>query len=433
VTHQDKSAVRGLIMELLDPDGGSGGTAGRLDHGDAMRRLLEAALQDLVEAEASARIGAGRYERSPERVTRRNGARAKELDTPAGTVELRIPKVRDGSFFPSLLEPRRRVDQALWAVIATAWVQGVSTRRVDQLVKALGCESGISRSSVSRICAQIDEYVAEFLTRRLDDTWYPYLWLDATFVDARIGHRVVSQAVVVATACTGDGHREIIGMDVGDTESTDFWTGFLRSLRDRGLKTSTPADPAGVVLVISDAHAGLKHAVKAILPGAGWQRCRVHFARDITSKLGSAHSKPVNALISTIYAQTDPQAVTAQYAQVCQALTGSFPAIADMLQAAEPDLTAFAAYPMEHWQKIWSNNPIERLNREIKRRSDVVQIFPDKASITRLVGAILAEQNDEWTYAERRYLSEISMRRLWHTLHDDTTPRPILTPLPMAA
>jgi transposase-like protein len=269
-------------------------------------------------------------------------------------VELRIPKIRDGSFFPSLLEPRRRVDQALWAVIATAWVKGVSTRRVEALVKALGCESGISASSVSRICGQIDEYVAEFLGRRLDGTWYPYLWLDATFIDARIGHRVVSQAVVVATACTGDGHREIIGMDVGDSESTDFWTQFLLALRERGLKTSTPADPAGVALVISDAHAGLKHAVKAILPGAGWQRCRVHFARDITSKLGSAHSKPVNALISTIFAQTDPLAVHAQYGQVCAALRGGFPAIADMLEAAEPDLTAFAAYPGEHWQKIWS-------------------------------------------------------------------------------
>jgi transposase-like protein len=398
-----------------------------------MRRLLQAGLQDLVDAEASARIGAGRYERSPERVTRRNGGRAKELDTPAGTVELRIPKIRDGSFFPSLLEPRRRVDQALWAVIATAWVQGVSTRRVDQLVKALGCESGISKSSVSRICAQIDEYVAEFLDRRLDEAWYPYLWLDATYVDARIGHRVVSQAVVVATACTGDGHREILGMDVGDAESTGFWTGFLLGLRERGLKVSTPADPAGVALVVSDAHAGLKAAVKAILPGAGWQRCRVHFARNITSKLGSAHSKPVNALISTIFAQTSPEAVHAQYGQVCAALRGSLPEVADMLEHAEPDLTAFSAYPMEHWQKIWSNNPIERLNREIKRRSDVVQIFPDKASVTRLIGAVLAEQNDEWTYGERRYVSDISLRRLWHTLHDDTQPAPVLAALPIAA
>jgi transposase-like protein len=275
--------------------------------------------------------------------------------------------------------------------------------------------------------------VAEFLTRRLDEAWYPYLWLDATYVDARIGHRVVSQAVVVATACTGDGHREILGMDVGDAESTDFWTQFLLGLRERGLKTSTPADPAGVVLVVSDAHAGLKTAVKAILPGAGWQRCRVHFARSVTSRLGSARSKPVNALISTIFAQTSPETVHAQYAQVCQALAGSFPEIAAMLEDAQPDLTALAAYPAEHSPKIWSNNPIERLNREIKRRSDVVQIFPDKASITRLVGAVLAEQNDEWQYGERRYLSEISMRRLWHHLDDTTPPHPTLAALPIAA
>ena len=418
MTHQDKSAVRGLIMELLGTDNGDDSVSVSRDSGNTMLRLLEAALQDLIEAEVSAKIGAGRYERSPERTTRRNGSRVKQLDTRAGSVELSIPKLREGSFFPSLLEPRRRVDQALWAVIGSAWVQGVSTRRVDALVKALGSESGISKSSVSRICGEIDEFVHEFLSRRLDDTWYPYVWLDATYVDARIGHRVVSQAVVVATACSIEGHREIIGMDVGDAESTDFWTGFLRSLRERGLKVATPTDPTGVALVVSDAHEGLKAAVKAVLPFAGWQRCRVHFARNVTQRLGSANSKPVNALISTIFAQTSREGVTAQYGQVRDALRTSFPQISDMLDAAEPDLTAFAAYPSEHWRKIWSNNPIERLNREIKRRADVVQIFPDKASVTRLIGAILAEQHDEWQYGERRYLSETSMRRLWHTLHD---------------
>ena len=413
MTHRDKSALRGLIEELL-------AVGGQVDHGDAMRRLLEAGLQELIEAEVSARIGAGRYERSEERVTHRNGVRAKQLATPAGQVELAIPKLREGSFFPRLLEPRRRIDQALWAVIAQAWIQGVSTRRVDQLVKALGNEAGISRSAVSRICAEIDEYVAVFLTRRLDDNdiWYPYLWLDATYVDVRLGKRVVSQAVVVATACSAAGRPEILGMAVGDAETTDFWTEFLRGLRDRGLKVATGTDPCGVVLVISDAHAGLKAAVKAILPGAGWQRCRVHFARNVTQQLGSARSKPVNALIGTVFAQTNAEAVTACYRHVADSLRAGFPDIAAMLTAAEPDLTAFAAMPTEHWRKIWSNNPIERVNREIKRRTDVVQIFPDRDSVTRLVGAILLEQHEEWQYGERRYLSETSMRRLLDTLND---------------
>jgi len=423
MTHQDKSALRSLINKLLfdkDQDEFVGSR-----RGDEMRLLLEAALQDLIEAEASVKIGAPRYERNPERVTRRNGSRPKQLDTPAGQLDLRIPKLREGSFFPSLLEPRRRVDQALWAVIASAWVHGVSTRRVDALVKALGCESGISKSSVSRICADVDEYVQAFITRPLDDTWYPYLWLDATYVDARIGHRVVSQAVVVATACSVEGRKEIIGMDVGDAESTDFWTQFLLSLRERGLKVASGDDPAGVALVVSDAHQGLKTAVKAVLPYASWQRCRVHFARNVTQALGSTRSKPVNAMISTIFAQSEPEAVTTAYHQVCDSLRTSFPQITSMLEQAEPDLTAFAQFPVEHWRKIWSNNPIERLNREIKRRADVVQIFPDKPSITRLVGAVLAEQHDEWTYGERRYLSEISMRRLLHTLYDHRTPQPL--------
>jgi transposase-like protein len=383
-----------------------------------MRSLLRAALQDLIEAEAAAQIGAGRYERSADRSTHRNGHRAKVLATPAGEVGLAIPKLREGSFYPALLEPRRRVDQALWAVIGQAWIQGASTRRVNQLVKALGCESGISKSTVSRVCQQIDEVVSVFLARPLDETWYPYLWLDATYVNVRHDHRIVSQAVVVATACSAEGRREILGMSVGDSENTDFWTQFLLSLRERGLKVASPHDPAGVALVVSDAHQGLKTAIKATLPGAGWQRCRVHFARNVTQALGSNRSKPVNALIGTVYAQTSPEAVRASYHQVADALEASFPQIAAMLGAAEPDLTAFAALPAEHWRKIWSNNPIERLNREIKRRADVVQIFPDRASVTRLIGAVLAEQHEEWQYGERRYLSETSMRRLAHTLHD---------------
>lgn len=411
---QHQSALTTLISEVLaDPD---------LAHSDVFRRMLQAGLQDLIEAEASVKIGAGRYERTPQRTTRRNGTRPKTLATPAGEVDLAIPKLREGSFFPSLLNPRRRVDKALYAVICQAWIEGVSTRKVDQLVRALGNDTGISRSTVSRICAEIDESVHEFCHRRIDHTWFPYLFLDATYLEVRVRGRVVSQALVVATAVSGQGRREILGMALGDAETTDFWTEFLRGLRERGLKVATDADPLGVALVTSDAHAGLRAAVKAILPGAAWQRCRVHFARNVTQKLGSARSKPVNALISTIFAQTTPEAVIAQYHQVTDSLRPSFPDITTMLQDAEADLTAFASLPREHWQKVWSNNPIERLNREIKRRADVVQIFPDRDSVTRLIGAVLQEQHEEWQYGERRYFSEVSMGKLAHILHDHAQP-----------
>ena len=314
-SHQ--SAVSTLIREVLaDPD---------LAHDDVFRRLLQAGLQDLVDAEAAAVIGAQRYERTPQRTNRRNGTRPKTVATTAGEVELAIPKLRTGSFFPSLLHPRRRVDKALYAVICSAWIEGVSTRKVDDLVKALGNESGISRSTVSRICKDIDEGVHEFLSRRLDRTWFPYLFVDATYLDVRVGHRVVCRALVVATGVSAEGRREILGMALGDAETTDFWTSFLRSLRERGLKVPSPEDPTGVVLVTSDAHAGIRAAVRAILPGASWQRCRVHFARNITSRLGSARSKPVNALVSTIFAQTSQEAVIAQYQHVIDALRDPFP------------------------------------------------------------------------------------------------------------
>ena len=313
----NQSAVSTLIREVLaDPD---------LAHDDVFRRLLQAGLQDLVDAEAAAVIGAQRYERTPQRTNRRNGTRPKTVATTAGEVELAIPKLRTGSFFPSLLHPRRRVDKALYAVICSAWIEGVSTRKVDDLVKALGNESGISRSTVSRICKDIDEGVHEFLSRRLDRTWFPYLFVDATYLDVRAGHRVVCRALVVATGVSAQGRREILGMALGDAETTDFWTSFLRSLRERGLKVPSPHDPEGVVLVTSDAHAGIRAAVRAILPGASWQRCRVHFARNITSRLGSARSKPVNALVSTIFAQTSREAVAAQYQHVVDTLRDPFP------------------------------------------------------------------------------------------------------------
>ena len=383
---------------------------------------------------AAAVIGAQRYERTPQRTNRRNGTRPKTVATTAGEVELAIPKLRTGSFFPSLLHPRRRVDKALYAVICSAWIEGVSTRKVDDLVKALGNESGISRSTVSRICKDIDEGVHEFLARRLDRTWFPYLFVDATYLDVRVGHRVVSRALVVATGVSAEGRREILGMALGDAETVDFWTSFLRSLRERGLKVPSPEDPTGVVLVTSDAHAGIRAAVRAILPGAAWQRCRVHFARNITSRLGSARSKPVNALVSTIFAQTSREAVMAQYQHVVDTLRDPFPEIAQMLIDAQPDLTAFAALPREHWTKIWSNNPIERLNREIKRRADVVQVFPDSDSVTRLIGSVLLEQHEEWQYGERRYLSQTSLRHLTDMLHTDNSTdgaggRPALPPI----
>ena len=263
-SHQ--SAVSTLIREVLaDPD---------LAHDEVFRRLLQAGLQDLVDAEAAAVIGAQRYERTPHRTNRRNGTRPKTVATTAGEVELAIPKLRTGSFFPSLLHPRRRVDKALYAVICSAWIEGVSTRKVDDLVRALGNESGISRSTVSRICKDIDEGVHEFLARRLDHTWFPHLFVDATYLDVRVGHRVVCRALVVATGVSAQGRREILGMALGDAETVDFWTSFLRSLRERGLKVPSPEDPTGVVLVTSDAHAGIRAAVRAILPGAAWQRCR---------------------------------------------------------------------------------------------------------------------------------------------------------------
>jgi len=374
--------------------------------------ILQAALQDLIDAEATSRIGATPYEHTDARVTMRNGTRDKTVETPAGEVSVAIPKLRTGSFFPSLLHPRRRVDKALWSVVCQAWINGVSTRKVDHLVKALGCESGISKSEVSRVCSGIDTSVHAFLTRPLDATWYPYVFLDATFVHTRDSGRVVSNAVVVATGVSAQGHRAILGMDVGDTESGGFWKEFLRSLRARGLTITTPSDPRGVQLVISDAHCGLKDAISEVLPHTSWQRCRTHFARDVTTRLGSTRSKPVNALISTIFAQTDKGGVIAVYHQVSDSLRHTFPAIADMLDDAEADLTAFADFPKTHWSKIWSNNPIERLNREIKRRADVVQIFPDQASVIRLIGAVLQEQDEEWHFGERRYISETSLTEL---------------------
>lgn len=376
------------------------------------RDLVQKALQELIDAELSESIGAKPHERTETRTNRRNGARSRVLSTPAGDVELRIPKVREGAFFPSLLEPRRRVDRALWAVIMTAYVTGTSTRKVDDLVRALGVESGISKSTVSRICEQLDEEVAAFRDRSLDHIEFPYVFVDATYLHGRKDHRVVSRAVVVATGVAADGNREVLDLDVGDTEDEVFWTTFLRRLRKRGLH--------GVVLVISDAHTGLTTAIRKTMTGCSWQRCRVHFMRNLLARVPKHQREMVAATIRTIFAQPDPASTRDQLRLVADMLQERHPGVSDLLLEAEADVTAYAAFPQPHWKKIWSTNPLERLMREIKRRADVVGIFPDDASILRLVGAVLSEQHDEWQVTDRRYLSEESMALIWTTNHNDT-------------
>jgi transposase-like protein len=340
------------------------------------------------------------------------------LSTTAGDLELRIPKLRVGSFFPSLLERRRRVDQALYAVIMEAYLHGVSTRKVDDLVKALGVDIGISKSEVSRICADLDEEVAAFRGRSLKADAYPYVFLDATYCKARVNRRVVSQAVVVATAVRADGHREVLGFDVGDSEDGAFWTGFLRSLKARGLH--------GVQLVISDAHEGLKQSIAAVFAGAAWQRCRVHFLRNLLARVPKGNAEMVAAAVRTIFAQPDDQHVHAQLDVVSGMLGKQFPVVEVMLQEAADELLAFAGFPVGHWKKIWSTNPLERVNKEIKRRTDVVGVFPNPEALLRLAGAVLVETHDEWAVTDRRYLSENSMKILTAHAKEVATP-PALT------
>lgn len=384
------------VSELLD--------AFRAGEGvDLVRESVRLVLQELIEAEAAEVIGAARYERSPDRVTERNGSRPRSLTTKGGDVEVAIPKLRKGSFFPSVLEPRRRIDQALYAVVMEAWVNGVSTRNVDALVDALG-GTGISKSEVSRICGQLDEEVGQFRTRRLDSIEYPYVFLDATYLHVRANSLVTSKAVVVATAVTSDGRREILGLDVGDSEDEVFWRGFLTSLKGRGLH--------GVRLVISDQHAGLTAAIARCFQGAAHQRCRVHFARNLLALVPKGQMDMVAAVFRTIFAQPDPTAVRDTWDSVREQLAGRIPKIGPLMDQAKTEVLAFAGFPRGHWSKIWSTNPLERLNKEIKRRARVVGIFPNEASVIRLVGMILADTNDEWITDERRYLSEGSMALL---------------------
>ena len=358
-----------------------------------LREMIGFAAQRLMELETDALCGAAHGERSPERINQRNGFRDRDWETRAGTVELRIPKLRKGSYFPGFLEPRRTAEKALTAVIQEAYVHGISTRSVDDLVQAMGC-SGVSKSQVSRLCGEIDERVQAFLNRPIEGEW-PYLWLDATYVKVRQDGRIVSVAVTIAVAVNSDGRREVLGMAVGASEAETFWIEFLRSLARRGLR--------GVKLVISDAHEGLKAAVSRVLH-ASWQRCRVHFMRNALAHAGKGHRRIVSAWIGTAFAQDDTDAARKQWRNVADQLRPRVPKLAGLMDAVEADVLAFMAFPKEHRAKIHSTNPLERLNGEIKRRTDVVGIFPNEAAIVRLVGAILLEQNDEWA-VQRRYMS----------------------------
>ena len=369
---------------------------------DFLKDALSAFLHALMDAEANAQAGAGYGERSLERVAQRNGYRERRWDTRTGTLELAIPRLRTGSYFPTFLEPRRRSEQALLAVIQQAYVEGVSTRRVDDLIRALGCD-GISKSEVSRICKDLDAVVDAFRTRPLDAGPYAYLWLDALTQKVREDGRVVNVAVVVATGVNAEGKREVLGVDAGAAEDGPFWLSFLRSLVARGL--------SGVQLVTSDAHLGLKEAIAAVFSGASWQRCRKHFMTNLLSKVPKSAQPLVATLVRSIYQQTEAKEVWDRHGQVVEQLQARFPDAGAMLAEAGADILAFTAFPQAHWRQIWSNNPQERLNKEIRRRTDVVGIFPSRKAALRLIGAVLAEQNDEWLVA-RRYLSEESMRPL---------------------
>lgn len=394
------------LSELLD--------AFRAGEGvDLIRESVRLVLQELIEVEAAEAIGAGRYERSDSRVAERNGHRPRLLATQAGDIELGIPKLRAGSFFPSILEPRRRIDRALYAVVMEAYVSGVSTRSVDDLVAALGIGSGISKSEVSRICGELDDAVGAFRTRDLDHIAFPYVYLDATYLHVRDDHRVTSKAVIVATGITADGNREVLGLDIGDSEDEVFWRGFLRSLKNRGL--------GGVQLVISDQHAGLVAAIRRCFQGAAHQRCRVHFARNLLATIPKAHQDMVAALFRTSFAGIDAASVEAQWDHVAASLAERWPKAAELMNSARAEVLAFTAFPTEHWRKIWSTNPLERVNKEIKRRSRVVGIFPNEAAAVRLVGAVLIDLHDDWIASERRYLSEGSMAKLYPGRETDPT------------
>jgi transposase-like protein len=375
------------------------------DDVDALREGVRVLAQAVMETEVSSQIGAAPYERSTERVAYRNGYRTRRWDTRVGTIELKIPKVTAGAYFPSLLEPRRRAEKALHAVVVEAYVKGVSTRKVDDLVRALGID-GISRSEVSRICKSLDEQVRTFLGRPIESPC-PYLWLDATFHKVREAGRVVSVATVVAIVAIGvteQGERTVLGAATGASEDHQFWTSFLRQLVKRGLR--------GVRLVISDAHEGLRQAIAKILHEASWQRCRVHFMRNVLSVVPKQAQDTVAAIVRTIFAQPDHASAMTQLHEVARMLDGKFPQVAELLEDAAEDVLAHLHFPLEHRRRLHSTNPLERLHKEIKRRTRVVGIFPTRDSLMRMVGTLLAEQDDEWQVSDRRYFSVGSMAKV---------------------